>query len=181
MRADAALCLLLLTTSSPAAEPTLVPLDDAAAVSAVIDRTGRPLLLHFWALWCPPCVEELPRQVELAHRAREAGADVLFISVDEKAKAGAIRERLAALGAFAAARQAHMDMMVDPGDVARVIDGKWNGSLPATFVLTEGRTAALSVRGEVQGDDGERLLAALRPPKPAKTPPPSKAQPGVSP
>lgn len=27
---------------------------------AVSDFKGRPLILNFWATWCPPCVEELP-------------------------------------------------------------------------------------------------------------------------
>lgn len=52
---------------------------------------GRPLLINFWATWCPPCVRELP---ELDHFAREwsnAGGQVLGIAVDRDA---AVREFL---------------------------------------------------------------------------------------
>ena len=30
------------------------------ATMAMSSFQGRPLLLNFWATWCPPCVEELP-------------------------------------------------------------------------------------------------------------------------
>ena len=42
---------------------------------------GRPLLVNFWATWCPPCVAELPA---LDNAAKQLGDDVmlLLISVD---------------------------------------------------------------------------------------------------
>ncbi len=43
---------------------------------------GQPVLVSFWATWCPPCVEEMPSLEALARRL--AGkATVLAISVDE--------------------------------------------------------------------------------------------------
>jgi cytochrome c biogenesis protein CcmG, thiol:disulfide interchange protein DsbE len=43
---------------------------------------GRPVLVSFFATWCPPCVEEAPSLETLAHRL--AGkATVLVVSVDE--------------------------------------------------------------------------------------------------
>jgi peroxiredoxin len=43
---------------------------------------GRPVLLNFWATWCPPCVEEMPSVEDLA-RAVGDRAVVLAVSVDE--------------------------------------------------------------------------------------------------
>lgn len=43
---------------------------------------GRPVLLNFWATWCPPCVEEMPSLEDLA-RAVGDRAVVLAVSVDE--------------------------------------------------------------------------------------------------
>jgi thiol-disulfide isomerase/thioredoxin len=43
---------------------------------------GRPLVLNFWATWCPPCIEELP-ELERFHRAWSSrGWQVVGLAVD---------------------------------------------------------------------------------------------------
>lgn len=46
-------------------------------------QKGHPVMLNFWATWCPPCTEEMPSMEKLA--AGVAGSDVriLAVSVDE--------------------------------------------------------------------------------------------------
>lgn len=50
------------------------------------DLRGQPLLVNFWATWCPPCVRELPLLSEFArsqvHRGTQA-IRVLGIAVDQ--------------------------------------------------------------------------------------------------
>jgi thiol-disulfide isomerase/thioredoxin len=43
---------------------------------------GRPVLVSFFATWCPPCVEETPSLEDLARRVGNK-ATVLVVSVDE--------------------------------------------------------------------------------------------------
>lgn len=45
---------------------------------------GRPLLLNFWATWCPPCVEELPLINQFYQQHKAAGWQVLGLAIDKK-------------------------------------------------------------------------------------------------
>ena len=54
------------------------------AAGAAFDLTrfrGTPLLVNFWATWCPPCVAELPA-LDRAARALDRAVGVLLVSVD---------------------------------------------------------------------------------------------------
>jgi thiol-disulfide isomerase/thioredoxin len=46
---------------------------------------GQPLLLNFWATWCPPCVSELPLLNAFYQRYRNAGWRVLGLAADSAA------------------------------------------------------------------------------------------------
>jgi peroxiredoxin len=44
------------------------------------DRRGRVVVLHFWTVTCPPCLEEMPTLVELA-RILEGRRDVELVAI----------------------------------------------------------------------------------------------------
>lgn len=44
---------------------------------------GRPLLLNFWATWCPPCVREMPEIDRFARQFGPNGWQVVGIAVDQ--------------------------------------------------------------------------------------------------
>jgi peroxiredoxin len=45
------------------------------------------VVLHFWATWCPPCVEETPSLEQFAEKMRDRGVIVLSVSVDQNQEA----------------------------------------------------------------------------------------------
>jgi len=43
---------------------------------------GRPLLVNFWATWCPPCIKELPELDRFNQAQRSRGIQVIGLAVD---------------------------------------------------------------------------------------------------
>lgn len=93
--------------SSPPAPPTAVtpalplvgnPAPDFALpdlegrIVRLSDLKGRPVLVNFWATWCPPCREEMPA-IEEFYRKYEGRIEVVGVDVGEKPET--VREFLA--------------------------------------------------------------------------------------
>lgn len=55
---------------------------------------GRPLLLNFWATWCPPCVEELPMLNRFYGEHRAKGWQVLGLAIDQPSNVRRFLQRL---------------------------------------------------------------------------------------
>ncbi len=47
------------------------------------DFRGKVVMVHFWATWCPPCVEELPTLAQLYGSLAGKDFEMLAVSVDE--------------------------------------------------------------------------------------------------
>lgn len=42
---------------------------------------GKPMLINFWATWCPPCVGELPELAQAAHQLKDR-VQIIGLAVD---------------------------------------------------------------------------------------------------
>lgn len=118
--------------SGPAPTWSLPNLRDASARVALAQFMGRPVVVNFWASWCPPCRKEMPA---LAATARRVGAEVAFVGID------ANDQRSAAL-AFAAKTGVKYPLAYDAnGTVAGDYGVR---GLPTTFFV--------SANGDVVGE-----------------------------
>lgn len=54
---------------------------------------GRPLVVNFWATWCPPCVEEMPDLQRVRDEYRGRGVEIVGVGIDNAAKIRDFRDR----------------------------------------------------------------------------------------
>jgi thiol-disulfide isomerase/thioredoxin len=64
--------------------PDLILARPDGSTRRLVNLRGRPVLLHFWATWCPPCLEELPALLELGRTFGESSRlTVVAVAVDD--------------------------------------------------------------------------------------------------
>jgi len=47
---------------------------------------GQPMLVNFWATWCPPCRQETPDMIKLYQTYQSQGLRIVAVSVDRDSK-----------------------------------------------------------------------------------------------
>jgi thiol-disulfide isomerase/thioredoxin len=65
--------------------------------AALAKQRGSGVLLNFWAMWCAPCVEELPDLMQVAKEYEARGGRVVLVSYDlmiPKPERTTVRERV---------------------------------------------------------------------------------------
>jgi thiol-disulfide isomerase/thioredoxin len=87
LRRAIAVTLLLATSAACAAKPSPGP-----GVDELVIPKGKPAVVNYWATWCIPCKEEMPRVVAAAKRY-EGRVTFLGVNVEDDAKLAASFER----------------------------------------------------------------------------------------
>lgn len=114
------------------------------------DFRGRPLIVNFWATWCPPCRKEMP-SMQRANAAMSAeGIGLVAINVGEDADT---------VAQFLAETKVEFPLPLD--ETSAVVTSYPVRGLPTTFVVDpEGRLAYVAT-GEREWDD-PALLDRIR-------------------
>ena len=106
---------------------------------------GRPLLVNFWATWCPPCIEELPLIETFYQQNKANGWQVLGLAVDKLER---VQSFLKATPLSFAIGMAGLEGT----ELSREL-GNMTGSLPFTVVLAnDGQIAKRKLGRIVQQD-----------------------------
>ncbi len=115
---------------------------------------GRPVVLNFWATWCPPCVIEFPQMLRLAQKT-----DAVFIFLSQDDDDQAIERFLKKYG---------KELPIENVYVARDIDKKiaqksyQTFKLPETYLIDANHMIEEKIIGaDVEWDD-EKMVMRLR-------------------
>jgi thiol-disulfide isomerase/thioredoxin len=113
---------------------------------------GQPLLVNFWATWCPPCVEEMPLLDRFFRENSASGWKVVGLAIDQPSS---VRQFLARTPVSFPIGMAGLEGT----ELGRTL-GNQTGGLPFTVVVgRDGRILARKM-GQVTLADLDRWKAA---------------------
>lgn len=125
---------------------------------------GRAVVVNFWATWCAPCREELPRLSQIASGYADKPVSFVFISIDDKKAQAKIPAALASL---------HFAPETWVGADTDTLDRFGLGDIvPGTVVLDDKGEIVARIMGEAKEEDVRRPVDWLLGGKQG-TPPPA--------
>ena len=109
------------------------------------DYRGKPLIINFWATWCPPCREEMPSMNRAWHKVKD---DVSMLAIN-------VGEDEDTIFIFSADYPIDFPVLLDQsGDVIKQWPVK---GLPTTFVLDREGNIRYTAVGAREWDDDALL------------------------
>jgi thiol-disulfide isomerase/thioredoxin len=124
-------------------DPTFKTLDGQTRKLSAL--RGKIVVVNFWATWCGPCQEELPRLSQIAASYAGKPVSFVFISIDAPKDHAKIPTSLARL---------HVDLDSWVNADTDTLDRFGLGDIvPATIVLDENGETVARVMGEAKVDD----------------------------
>ena len=126
---------------------------------------GRPVILHFWATWCVPCLAELPFLARVARDARRKGVDFLPISLDSPTQKSAQHVSSLLAQRVQDARWSSILKVADVDAFMSGIDPGWEGAIPVFFALDSDLRLRRTHLGNITPAEFDALVAWVLPAK----------------
>ena len=119
--------------------------DLGGKVISLTDYRGKVVLLDFWAVWCGPCIGEIPNVKEVYEKYHDKGFEVIGISLDDDE---------AVLREFIKENQLPWRQIFDGEGWSGPLAEKYGvRSIPAPFLLDrEGKVISVKARGNLLGE-----------------------------
>ena len=127
------------------AAPELPIFDRSGKRIDLTKEKGRLVLIHFWATWCPPCVEEIPALSKFWDQYRNRSDIVLYaISVDKDWKT---------IDDFSTRNPNQLPMYRDPnaGTASRFGTTQY----PETYIVNKAGRVLYRVQGGIEWNNAE--------------------------
>ncbi len=134
-------CLLALgAVPGRAAQPEIRVVDLKSLEAALAAHRGEAILLNFWAIWCEPCVAELPELLEVSREFRGRHGVVLTVSYDLMVPDVTPAEVLKQMQAFVAARKIDAPVYIYNAPDYDAINQRFGlpGPVPMTIAIDAG-------------------------------------------
>ena len=104
-------------------------------------------IINFWATWCAPCVAELPEFNVLQSKYANMPVKVLLVSLDFKG------DNTFKLASFLKRKNITPEVVwlsdTNPNVFIPKIDNTWEGSIPATVIVSPGKQFKTFVEGTI--------------------------------
>jgi thiol-disulfide isomerase/thioredoxin len=134
----------------------VAPIDTEALKNLLTQQRERPLLVNFWATFCDPCRDEFPDLVKIDKDFRPQSLDFVTISLDDMSDINTTVPEF--LGSMKATMPAYLLNVSDPEPAINLVDTRWQGDLPATYLYNEKGEVVFKHIGRVKA---EELRAAI--------------------
>jgi thiol-disulfide isomerase/thioredoxin len=147
---------------APAAIGSRIAIADFTGLEeALAARRGGGFLLNFWAMWCAPCVAELPELAAVAREWRERGGALLTVSYDlmvAGAERATVEERMRS---FLERRQLELEVLIYDAPDQSALDERFDlpGPIPVTLAIDAQGRVVDRLEGEGDRARFEQMMA----------------------